>query len=278
MNITKIIEEIVNTGSRGKDLLMEAFIIGLAWGRGELKNLQNLQKAIQQLISLNHQINSSQVCSFQKLDQFNEYLNNNLQLFKIPKLFAFISPHQLSSPQKPLQSNQQTLQNTINKQQQQFNISCDDQSSKLCQICHFIIEISQNQQSKLSDCQHQFHSLCLYIHSQQNGNFCPVCKNQLAKDYIKVLLENLPEQYKSCCPNQKCFDSFLYYGQDLFECNSCLTQWCLKCKRQQHQNNNCILEFDHFHMQMGFKYKFCSNSQKFLFLNKLPSQNNLKKC
>lgn len=33
MNISRMIEEIIETGSRGKELVKDSFIIGLAWGR-----------------------------------------------------------------------------------------------------------------------------------------------------------------------------------------------------------------------------------------------------
>ncbi|CAD8205191.1 unnamed protein product [Paramecium pentaurelia] len=274
-----MIEEIIETGSRGKELLKDAFIIGLAWGRQILIEKNDLQLAINQLQSFNNNIDKSLESPFSKDDKFNEFLkNNNFQLFNIPRL-SNQQPYQITTPQKKLQEDQQPLNNLQNQSPFQINVSPQKgkevQSQNICQLCNFYFDTkSKNQKAILSSCQHQFHFLCLYIHTQEKGEYCPICAQQLEEAYPKSLYEDLPQTYKSCCPNIKCQNDFVYFGQEYFFCNMCNLVWCLKCKKNFHENSNCIIDIDHYKMSLGQKYKFCFQCNKVLFLNNLPTDDN----
>ncbi|CAD8188462.1 unnamed protein product [Paramecium octaurelia] len=277
MKISSLIEEIIETGSQGKELIKDAFIIGIAWGRQQLRTLEDLQSAIKFILKVNEKIDNSLESPFSKEDKYENFVvDYNFALFTKP---GAIKLCQTTPPQKKTQENQQPIKNQKSNSPFYFQGSPQKtqyaQTSKMCQLCNFVIDTKTNdQKAVLLRCSHQFHFLCLSISTFAQGNHCPICQEQLEKKYPEYIFDQLPQQLKSSCPQIGCSNSFLYYGQDVFDCSFCKTQWCLKCKKKYHKNQACTFEIDHFEMRLGQKFKYCLNCNKVLFLTELPQDSN----
>ncbi|CAK61948.1 unnamed protein product (macronuclear) [Paramecium tetraurelia] len=78
--ISDLIEEIIETGSQGKELIKDAFIIGIAWGRKQLHTFADLKSAIKSILKVNEQIDKSLVTPFYKEDKYNNFLVDNVMI------------------------------------------------------------------------------------------------------------------------------------------------------------------------------------------------------
>jgi hypothetical protein len=70
MDYYKVTDLIKRTESKGQELMVDSFIIGVAIGRGELKSEKEIDIAIEQLRNLKNQIDLSNKSPFERDELF----------------------------------------------------------------------------------------------------------------------------------------------------------------------------------------------------------------
>ncbi|CAD8101838.1 unnamed protein product [Paramecium sonneborni] len=246
--IVNIIETIVESGNRGKELMIDSFVLGVAWGRKILITEQDIKKAVNYLYDVNKQLEESQQSPFQKLELFNKFLiDDNYNIF--------------TQKQEDLRKNIENQQNK--KQEDLVQMVCYQKkknriiNQKICSICDFYINDLDEEKCQIQQCGHQFHNLCLYFKIDQQGlTNCPTCKCQLNSNLKEQIFQKISKSFKSCCPNPTCDIEFIYFGQPIFYCSKCNIQCCLNCKSLA-SHETCTLQLDHFEMGLGIRFKIC---------------------
>ncbi|CAD8164792.1 unnamed protein product [Paramecium octaurelia] len=248
MELNNIIEIIADSGNRGKELMMDSFIVGVAWGRKLINTIQEIQQATNYLYQLNQEVELSQKTAFYKLDLFQKFLlEDNCQLF--PQVEAKF---------------QQLPQEEI---KQEPKVNNNNRNESLCGICNFQINDLPDEKFKIPYCGHEFHNLCLYQEIDQKDQAkCSTCSIQLDPTVKKDLLKLISPSFRSCCPFINCQQEFIYYGQSTFTCQNCNIPFCLKCKQIEH-NNQCNLGIDYIEMRQGQRFKLCFDCQEIIILN-----------
>ncbi|CAD8188239.1 unnamed protein product [Paramecium pentaurelia] len=256
MEIINIIELIAESGNRGKELLIDSFVLGIAWGRKMINTIQEIKQATQYLYQLNQEVELSQKSPFQKLDLFQQFLiDENFQLF----------PDENANKKKQFKG--EIKQNPEINQKQEVDVNKLELNQSICGICKFYINDLEDEKCKINKCGHEFHNLCLYQKiDQQNLQTCYICQIQLEPNIKTQILKKISTSFKSCCPNPECDEEFIYFGQLKYMCKKCNIVCCLKCKQVEH-DDQCKVGIDYIDMKQGQKFKFCFHCLQSTVLN-----------
>ncbi|CAD8108796.1 unnamed protein product [Paramecium sonneborni] len=252
--IINLIEIIAESGNRGKELMIDSFILGVAWGRKIINTDSQAKMASNYLYDFNQKLEYSGQSPFKKSDLFNKFLNEeNYNVFSEIKE---ILEKKLYQEDLKNQTNQIV---TYEKKK-----ICYQQ---VCSICDFYINDQDEERCQIQQCKHLFHNLCLYLYLDKEGNnTCPGCQNELNINLKESIFDKISISCKSCCPNPQCNQEFIYNGQQYYQCLQCNFKFCLNCKQIEH-DDNCKFEIDFFPMSLGQRFKICYYCPKITIFN-----------
>ncbi|CAD8198495.1 unnamed protein product [Paramecium octaurelia] len=254
MKLYDIIEIIKLTEQRGQELLIDALVMGIEIGRGNISDFNDLKSVVEQLKNLKQKIDNSLFSPFIRDDIYDRIINEKENLADV-----------LQSFQNSLRRiSQQNIQNGV------------------CQVCNKYVHGQDKMKTIQWECNHLFHQQCvlpnLIIQNQTSPKYqCPICENQTPKDEIMNQLQNNKQQVVSCCPTPACRKKFVFQGQEIYRCQNCKKKYCLRCFSQSHGINKCQTS-DNIEFKNGDNYKECPNCKKWIKTSQVDSTIQCYKC
>ncbi|CAD8089831.1 unnamed protein product [Paramecium primaurelia] len=240
MKLYDIIEIIKLTEQRGQELLIDALVIGIEIGRGNISDFNDLKSVVEQLKNIKQKIDNSLFSPFIRDNIYDRIINQK-------EILADVL---------------QSVQNSLRRFSQQ-NVK-----NEVCQVCNQQVHKQDRMKIIQMQCNHLFHQQCVLPSlTIQNEIFqayqCPLCETQTLKDEILNQLQNNSQQVVSCCPTPQCRKKFVFQGQEIYRCQNCKKKYCLRCFSQQHEINKCQINNNN-QFKNGDNYKECPHCKKWI--------------